>query len=143
MGGTDRRPLPNSPVTRRITQRANNRLGAVVSSLYGFWTAHDAALRSNAASIRRDAYTVILFNSTASVRAFLIPYACLLPLRLYLPTTRPITRISWSILCSVKPVVMAEPTLRTLCRQLKGKWREHGSLKGVWCGTFSSKLTIL
>jgi len=67
MAGTDRRPLPNSPATQRIVQRANNRFGAVVSSLYGFWTARDAALRSTVAGMRRDAYTIIPFDSTASV----------------------------------------------------------------------------
>ncbi|KIM24947.1 hypothetical protein M408DRAFT_331430 [Serendipita vermifera MAFF 305830] len=67
MSNGDRRPLPDSPATLRIVQRANNRFGAVVSSLYGFWTARDAAIRSGTAGgMRRDAYTIIPFNSTAS-----------------------------------------------------------------------------
>ncbi|KAG8836422.1 hypothetical protein FRC18_011419 [Serendipita sp. 400] len=68
MSGSDRRPLEHSPATQRISRVACNRWGAVISSLYSFWTARDAAVRSSAASgMRRDAYTVIPFESTASV----------------------------------------------------------------------------
>jgi hypothetical protein len=66
MGLNDRRPLPNTPITARIAQRHNNRLGAVFSALHGFWSARQPA--NSAAGHRRDAYTVILFdeNVTAS-----------------------------------------------------------------------------
>ena len=47
MTDTDRRPLAHSPATARIVQRANNRFGAVVSSVYGFWTARDKAMRTH------------------------------------------------------------------------------------------------
>jgi hypothetical protein len=68
MKGTDRQPLPNSPVTRSITQRSNNRFGAVISSLHGFWTARETAVRGRPnAGVRKDAYTIITFNSDASV----------------------------------------------------------------------------
>jgi Mg-chelatase subunit ChlD len=67
MSITDRRPLPGSPATGLITQHANNRLGAVYSSLYGFWSARNAAITAGrSATVRRDAYTVILFNEAAS-----------------------------------------------------------------------------
>ena len=61
MTRNDRKPLPNTPATARISARANNRYGAVLSSLHSFWTARAAAIAgSNAA--RRDAYSVILFD---------------------------------------------------------------------------------
>jgi hypothetical protein len=64
----DRLPLPRTPATPRIVKVANNRFGAVASSLYEFWTAR-AAANGSAAGLRRDAYTVIPFrsNATASV----------------------------------------------------------------------------
>ncbi|KDQ64238.1 hypothetical protein JAAARDRAFT_201615 [Jaapia argillacea MUCL 33604] len=69
MSLTDRRPLGNTPGTARITNRANNRLGSVYSSLHGFWLARHAALNVGgnvAQAARRDAYTVLLFNSAVS-----------------------------------------------------------------------------
>ena len=67
MSSTDFRPLPNTPVTPTIRRYNDNRLGAVYSSLYGFWTSRHAALNAvgqNAAIARRDAYSVILFDHT-------------------------------------------------------------------------------
>ncbi|KAF8552259.1 hypothetical protein OG21DRAFT_1416462 [Imleria badia] len=58
---TDRRPLPNTPASARISARSNNRYGAVLSSLYSFWTAREAAI-ANLNVVRRDAYTVVLFD---------------------------------------------------------------------------------
>jgi len=61
----DRQPLPGTPATSKITQRSNNRLGAVYSSLHAFWVSRHAALNatgSQAAVARRDAYSVILFD---------------------------------------------------------------------------------
>jgi hypothetical protein len=73
MTWTDRQPLPNSPVTQRIVQLANNRFGAVISSLYGFWTAREAALRGAAnAGQRRDAYSIISFDHNAAVRIMVL-----------------------------------------------------------------------
>ncbi|KAF8548149.1 hypothetical protein OG21DRAFT_1501183 [Imleria badia] len=63
MGSTDRRPLPNTPSTARISARSNNRYGAVLSSLHGFWTARATAMATSNAA-RRDAYSVILFDDT-------------------------------------------------------------------------------
>ncbi len=65
MSKTDRRPLENAPATDRIRERADNRLGAVYSALYSFWSARHAAVTSGQQTIgaRRDAYSVILFNA--------------------------------------------------------------------------------
>src|SRR6266702_697567 len=64
MGHSDRKPLPNAAGTPRITRTANNRLGAVFSSLYSFWTARQAAVSHSAQSQghRSDAYSIIFFN---------------------------------------------------------------------------------
>lgn len=64
MGGTDRRPLQNTPVTTRIASRHNNRVGAVYSSVHGFWQARASALNAAVGTgvPRRDAYSVILFD---------------------------------------------------------------------------------
>jgi len=66
MSNTDRRPLRGTPVTQKISAIQNNRLGAVHSSLYGFWQARNAAFNtgSGVTITRRDAYSVILFNET-------------------------------------------------------------------------------
>ena len=61
MSSTDRSPLPNTPATARISARSNNRYGAVLSSLYNFWTARAATI-ANLNAARRDAYSVILFD---------------------------------------------------------------------------------
>lgn len=66
MGGTDRLPLPNTPVSARISARNNNRVGAVYSSLHGFWHARDAAVGGVSGVNRRDAYSVILFDHNIS-----------------------------------------------------------------------------
>jgi len=66
MSMNDLRPLPSTPVTPTIRQYNDNRLGAVYSSLHGFWVSRQAALNAagqNAVIARRDAYTVLLFNS--------------------------------------------------------------------------------
>lgn len=65
MTHTDRRPLPNTPVSARIAARSNNRFGAVLSSLFGFWSARAAATTASSHGARRDAYSVILFDSRA------------------------------------------------------------------------------
>ena len=44
MSMTDRLPLAEGPVAERIKYIANNRLGAVYSALYNFWSARDAAI---------------------------------------------------------------------------------------------------
>jgi hypothetical protein len=68
MSWDDRRPLADAPMTNRILRSANNRLGAVYSALYSFWSARHAAVTvgRQAVGARRDAYSVILFNSTTT-----------------------------------------------------------------------------
>ena len=68
MSSTDRGPLADAPMTNRIRQSSNNRVGAVYSALYSFWSARHAAVTAGrqATSTRRDAYSVILFNSVTT-----------------------------------------------------------------------------
>jgi len=65
MSITDRHPLPNTPATPRISAHADNRYGAVLSSLHGFWTARAAAI-AGSNTVRRDAYSVVLFDHTVA-----------------------------------------------------------------------------
>ena len=69
MSNTDRLPLADAPATNQIRRKANNRLGAVYSALYGFWSARHAAFTSGSghetAGVRRDAYSIIMFKHTA------------------------------------------------------------------------------
>ncbi|KAI9443823.1 hypothetical protein H4582DRAFT_1807697 [Lactarius indigo] len=69
MSGHDPRPLPDAPATHRIREKANNRLGAVYSALYSFWSARHAAVTvtsgKQATGARRDAYSIILFGDAA------------------------------------------------------------------------------
>jgi hypothetical protein len=44
MASADRQPLSDAPVTARIQAHAPNRLGAVYSALYCFWSARHAAV---------------------------------------------------------------------------------------------------
>lgn len=60
MGCADKKPLTDTPTSTRIAARHNNRIGAVYSSLYAFWSTRNAVANGNTA--RRDAYSVILFN---------------------------------------------------------------------------------
>jgi hypothetical protein len=64
MSSTDRRPLADAPATDLIRQYTDNRLGAVYSALYSFWSARNAAVTAGqqVAGPRRDAYSIVLFN---------------------------------------------------------------------------------
>ena len=44
MSFSDRKPLTEGPAAERIQRRADNRLGAVYSALYSFWSARNAAI---------------------------------------------------------------------------------------------------
>jgi hypothetical protein len=68
MSFDDRRPLANAPSTNRIRPVANNRLGAIYSALFSFWSARHAATTAGqqTVGVRRDAYSVILFNDTTT-----------------------------------------------------------------------------
>lgn len=65
MTRTDCQPRADAPATDRIRQRADNRLGAVYSAVYSFWIARYIAVIAGRKTVgaRRDAYSVILFNS--------------------------------------------------------------------------------
>jgi hypothetical protein len=64
MSFNDRIPLADAPMTSLIMQYANNRLGAVYSALYGFWSARHAA--GSRVGARCDAYSIILFESATT-----------------------------------------------------------------------------
>jgi len=68
MSRKDRRPLADAPMANRIRRSADNRLGAVYSALYSFWSSRQVAVTANrqAVGARRDAYSVILFNEEAT-----------------------------------------------------------------------------
>ncbi|KAI9443933.1 hypothetical protein H4582DRAFT_2125919, partial [Lactarius indigo] len=67
MSSDDRLPLSDAPATDLIVQKASNRLGAVYSALYSFWSARHVAVTSGqeTTGTRRDAYSVIMFNHAA------------------------------------------------------------------------------
>jgi hypothetical protein len=67
MGCTDHTPLPNTPISARLTGACNNRYGAVLSALHGFWHARDSAAYASATQARQDAYSVVTFNHYAGV----------------------------------------------------------------------------
>jgi hypothetical protein len=64
MSNIDRRPLADAPATDLIRQYTDNRLGAVYSALYSFWSARNAALTAGQQVVgaRRDAYSIVLFS---------------------------------------------------------------------------------
>ena len=63
MSKSDKKPTVNSPVYGRIRAHMDNRLGAVYSALYSFWSARQATVGH-----QRDANTVILHaQNTESV----------------------------------------------------------------------------
>ncbi|KAG8795910.1 hypothetical protein FRC12_008165 [Ceratobasidium sp. 428] len=64
----DRRPLPNTPISARLATVCNNRYGAVLSALYGFWLSRDSATTSSSTHARQDAYSVITFDRSATTR---------------------------------------------------------------------------
>ena len=53
------RPLGGTPVTAMIQAAHDNCYGAVLSALYGFWTAREVAATRYEIN-RRDAYSIIL-----------------------------------------------------------------------------------
>jgi len=64
MRSTDRRPLEDAPAADLIREHVDNRLGAVYSALYSFWSARHAAITmgQQGTGARRDAYSIVLFN---------------------------------------------------------------------------------
>ncbi|KAG8685533.1 hypothetical protein FRC11_010445, partial [Ceratobasidium sp. 423] len=65
---TDRQPLPGTPISARLVSECNNRYGAVLSALYGFWLSREVVASSTATQTRWDAYSIITFESTATTR---------------------------------------------------------------------------
>jgi len=77
MYGTDLQPLSEGPAAERIQRVANNRLGAVYSALYSFWSARHAAVAAGLRALstqprgqepyftRRDSYSVLHFADSA------------------------------------------------------------------------------
>jgi hypothetical protein len=63
MSYRDRRPLADAPAADRIREHADNRLGAVYSALYSFWSARHAVVTAGQqVGARHDGYSVVLFN---------------------------------------------------------------------------------
>lgn len=64
MTSRDRRPLADAPAADLIREHADNRLGAVYSALYSFWSARHTAITAGqqGSSARHDAYSVVLFS---------------------------------------------------------------------------------
>jgi len=141
MSSSDRRPLPGTPATSLIAGRSNNRLGAVYSSLHGFWVSRQAALNatgSRTVVARRDAYSVILFDhhvTTCIQNDFSSSPDQLLNLVLphetrggtnytsALTTTQDVMQHNWSterapvvIFLSDGECSVADETVRTFCR---------------------------
>jgi len=61
MVSSDLRPLPDTPVSRKLGILHNNRLGAVYSALYLFWL----TLAAGASGDRDSSYSIILFHKDA------------------------------------------------------------------------------
>ncbi|CAE6410576.1 unnamed protein product [Rhizoctonia solani] len=66
MDSRDRTPLPNTPVSQLLKTRCNNRYGAVLSALHGFWLSREAGHTTG--QPRQDAYSVITFNNHPTTR---------------------------------------------------------------------------
>lgn len=74
MGLKDRRPLSDTPISGQLRSSCDNRYGAVLSALYGFWKSREPLGDASTGGVRgalhlprTDAYTIISFNSTAVV----------------------------------------------------------------------------
>ncbi|KDN38013.1 hypothetical protein RSAG8_09786, partial [Rhizoctonia solani AG-8 WAC10335] len=65
---TDRRPLTNTPISAQLTSSCNNRYGAVLSALYGFWLSRDTVAAASTTQARQDAYSVITFDHYSITR---------------------------------------------------------------------------
>ncbi|CAE6410592.1 unnamed protein product [Rhizoctonia solani] len=68
MTESDRVPLPNTPISPRLILSCNNRYGAVLSALYGFWLSRDTAAAGSSTQARQDAYSVITFDHNSTTR---------------------------------------------------------------------------
>lgn len=66
MSSRDRSPLPGTPVSGEIARVSNNRLGAVCSALHAFWSARQATAQRGSTTVRRDAYSVLMFDTSVA-----------------------------------------------------------------------------
>ncbi|KAG8795916.1 hypothetical protein FRC12_008171 [Ceratobasidium sp. 428] len=66
MCSEDRQPLADTPISTRLRSTCNNRYGAVLSALYGFWHSREPA--QSGSQTRQDAYSVVTFNRTPVTR---------------------------------------------------------------------------
>ncbi|CEL64063.1 hypothetical protein RSOLAG1IB_11047 [Rhizoctonia solani AG-1 IB] len=66
MGLKDRTPLSNTPVTALLRSHCNNRYGAVLSALHGFWSSREIGNPNTEA--RQDAYSVVTFDTSPTTR---------------------------------------------------------------------------
>ncbi|KAF8685038.1 hypothetical protein RHS04_00828 [Rhizoctonia solani] len=64
----DRGPLLGTPISPRLVSNCNNRYGAVLSALYGFWLSRDTMAATSTTQARQDAYSVITFDDYATTR---------------------------------------------------------------------------
>jgi hypothetical protein len=67
MSGTDRQPLTDGPATERIRLVANNRLGAVFSAVYNFWSARHAAVAAGQRALGAQRRLDSVYSATNSV----------------------------------------------------------------------------
>ncbi|KAG8713463.1 hypothetical protein FRC11_012070, partial [Ceratobasidium sp. 423] len=68
MTESDRVPLANTPISARLISTCNDRYGAVLSALYGFWLSRDTAAAGSSTQARQDAYSVITFDHNSTTR---------------------------------------------------------------------------
>lgn len=68
MGCQDHQPLPNTPVSAQLVSRCNNRYGAVLSALYGFWLSRENVMAASANQARQDSYSVVTFDHNSETR---------------------------------------------------------------------------
>ena len=65
----DNRPLANTPMSKRISSKHNNRYGAVLSALYAFLASRQVATRNGPTTgAGQDSYSVIAFDHSSQVR---------------------------------------------------------------------------
>ncbi|CAE6373798.1 unnamed protein product [Rhizoctonia solani] len=72
MKSGDRQPLPNTPISDRLRLACNNRYGAVLSALYGFWKSREPGSIPSGQSTgveptRSDAYSIITFTTGSTI----------------------------------------------------------------------------
>ena len=68
MSSADHRPLTQTPMSRRISSKHNNRYGAVLSALYAFLASRQVATRNGSdTGVRQDSYSIIVFDHSSEV----------------------------------------------------------------------------